>query len=101
MSVRPDSEKRSNDWLLKNRPWRDVYPGGCGTRIGPQKWKHKVDLRRRINRVTHHPTTEMALAACAKPDTSAEVLKVLGNWDEHDYPEVRRAARAHLNYPAP
>jgi len=43
----------------------------------------------------------MALAACAKPDTSAEVLKVLGNWDEHDYPEVRRAARAHLNYPAP
>jgi hypothetical protein len=43
----------------------------------------------------------MALAACAKPDTSAEVLKVLGNWDEHDDPEVRRAARAHLNYPAP
>jgi hypothetical protein len=82
-------------WLAQRRPCRDVYPGGCGIDIGPPKWAHRIDGNKRAD-APPHPTAEMALAACQKPDTLPEVLKILGGWENVD---VSSAAHAHLNYP--
>ncbi len=89
-------EERLTDWETQKRHCRDVYPGGCGMFVGPPDWDHRIRRHAQLK----HPTTEMALAACAKPDTSAEVLTKLGTRDEVEHGDVRRAARSHPNYPA-
>jgi hypothetical protein len=92
-------EERLTNWQAEKRHCRDIYPGGCGIYVGSPNWDHRIGRNRRSDRPPH-PTPEMALAACAKPDTSAEVLTKLGDRDEVGHGDVRRAARAHPNYPS-
>ena len=85
-------EERLTTWQTQRRRCRDVYPGGCNFYVGPPNWDHRINRHKEPK----HPTPEMSLAACAEPDTPAEVLTVLGNWENVD---VSSAARAHPNYP--
>jgi hypothetical protein len=89
-----DSNERLANWQTQRRPCRDVYPDGCGIYVGPPDWDHRI----KKHAEPKHPTPEMALAACQERGTLPAVLKRLGERDELEHGEVRRAARAHPNY---
>jgi hypothetical protein len=89
-------EERLTGWQTEKRRCRDVYPGGCNFYVGPPDWDHRINR----HEAPKHPTPDLALAACQEPDTLAAVLKRLGDWDELEHGDVRRAARVHPNYSA-